>query len=170
MKPAIWCILFEYMKHISIDLGDTLFNRQLPKTLQDKWSVRQLFPSAIEVIKDYKDAGWKISVISKIDPGAELRVGMNLIYHNIVPNIIDVDDVHFCYSRDAKGAIARDIGSDIHIDDRVEALNSVHNEGVKHKIIFIGGHDERNNLTLSFEGVHVAHDWEEVRKIIDNLE
>ncbi|MEI8337815.1 MAG: hypothetical protein WCF92_01555 [bacterium] len=158
------------MKHLTIDLGDTLFDRKLPKIECDKWSVYRPFPAALGILNGCKSAGWKISVISKISLGDELRIGMNLIYHNIVPHIIDVSDVHFCYRRMYKGGISHDIGSDIHIDDRIECLNSVHGAGVPHKILFIGGHDERDTEKLLFEGVHIAQDWIEVGEILRGLE
>ncbi len=158
------------MKHLTIDLGDTFFDRKLPKIECNKWSVYKTFPASIGVVTGFKHSGWKISVISKINLGDELRLGMSLIYHKLVPHIINVSDVHFCYTRKAKGVIARDIGSDIHIDDRIECQNSVHDAGVPHKILFVEDHDDRQNEELLFEGIHIAHNWIEVGEILRSLE
>ena len=158
--------------HISVDLGDTLFNRKAPKIQYGLNSVYTLFEYAQGVLRGLHNRGeCKISIISKIDHGAEARVILNLVHesHSLVPQIISVDDVHFCYGRSEKGEIAKSIGSQIHIDDRVEALHSTHECGVPHNILFIGGHDDRENTDINSKNFLVAHNWNDVLKLIMNL-
>jgi len=156
--------------HISVDLGDTVFNRSLPKVRVGKAEAFQLFPGALGILSGLAYAGHRISVISKIDRGAEARVSFSLFNAGLIPFIVDPNDVHFCFERSEKGAIASRIGTSVHIDDRIEGLNSIHEYGIPHKILYIGAHDERENgLLLSFEDIHVAKDWDQAGAIFRRI-
>jgi hypothetical protein len=159
------------MKHISIDLGNTLFDRRLPKIPVYQEGVYQLFRPAFGVLSGHKHVGDKISVISYIPLGAEPRIMFNLCHHQIVPYLINSADVHFCYSRKSKGVIAAEIGSTVHIDDRVEVLNAINDTGsILEKILFIEAYDDRENTKPTFEGYHIARNWDEVGAILRSLE
>lgn len=155
--------------NISIDMGDTLMDRNGGKFPFGKDFVYPLFNDAKGVLAGLAHVGHKLTIISKIDQGQEARVTLTLLYHNLVPYLISARSVRVCYSREGKGVHARELLSDIHIDDRVEALNAVHAVGVRHKILFTKAHDDRKSHTLSFKGVFVAKNWIEVMQIISNL-
>lgn len=158
---------------ISIDFGDTLADRKRPKIPVGKGWVYKLFGGAQGVISGLAYAGHKLAIISKINPGAEARISLNLSHHGITPFIIDPEKVRFCYSREVKGPIARELGVDVHIDDRVDCLNAIHLAGIKHKILFIGGEDRRvEGIPFTFgesEGLLIARNWDEVGELIRNL-
>ncbi len=159
------------MKHITVDLGNTLFDRRLPKIPVYQESVYQLFRDAFGVLSGHKYAGDKISVISYIPLGAESRIMFNLCHHHIVPRLVNSADVHFCYSRKSKGVIAAEIGSSVHIDDRVEVLNAINDTGATpEKILFIEAYDDRKKTKPNFKRYHVARNWEEVGAILRSLE
>ena len=163
--------------NISVDLGGTLFDRSRKIELGRNY-IYPFFPGAEGAIRGWARSvpgvlDYKVSIISKIDMGQEMRVGLSLYHSNLVPYAIDARDVHFCYKREQKGAIARLVThSDIHIDDRVDCINSTCSEGIKHNILFIGGHDDRENVKLfekAAETVIIAHNWDEVWEIVYNL-
>ena len=155
--------------HFSIDLGDTLLDRSLPRIQYGLDQVMPIFPGAVGALTGlhYGSDGCCISVISKIKPGQEGIVFQNLNYHNLTPFVISARDVHFCYSREAKGSIARNLGTLLHVDDRAEALNAVHHAGVPHKVFFTAAHARREaERPLEFEGCHFASNWDDVFRII----
>lgn len=155
---------------ISIDFGDTLADRKKPKIPVGKGYVYELFEGAHGVLAGLAHTGDELALISKISLGDEARISLNLFHHNIVPYIIDPEKVRFCYSREAKGPIAEDLRSEVHIDDRVDCLNAVHSAGVKHKILFVGGFDRREEeIPFTFgesEGLYIARTWDEILSII----
>jgi hypothetical protein len=132
-----------------------------------------MVPGCLSIVKKWEVLGHKLSVISKIDPYAEVRVSMSLVYHGIIPHIIDPAEVRFCYERKHKKNIAELTRPDLHIDDRVEPLTAVHQAGVRYKILFTGVADDRlENGKLEFgenDGLFVANTWEEIDKIASSL-
>lgn len=158
--------------NIGLDLGDTVFDRKLPRVTVEKASAMQLCDGAMHELLSLSDRGCRLSVISKIDIGHEARVSFSLFHAGLIPYVIDPNDIRFCHTRAEKGPIAQNMGLDFHVDDRIEVLNSMHSYGVPHKILFIGVRDERKEEgypNFSFEGVHIASSWIEVREIIEGL-
>ena len=155
--------------HISIDLGDTLFNRTAPKIQTVRGEVYQIFPAAIGVLSGQKHFGDRISIISFITKGAEPRLMLNLIQMEVVPFIVAVEDVRFCYEKKDKGPIAYELGTNILIDDRILCLNSAHVSGIPHKILFTGAHDESLSEKISFGDLFIARNWIEVGEILRSL-
>ena len=155
---------------ISIDIGDTLINRKLKKIPVNEDLVSPIFKDAFKVLERQKKLKNRLAIISKIEPGEEPRLMLNLFYHKLVPKLISTKDVHFCFTRKAKGPVAKKIKSFVHIDDRIEALNAVHKAGVPNKILFVGSHDESKEFKPSFKNILVAKNWHEVEKILRSLE
>ncbi len=158
--------------HIGLDLGDTVFNRRLPRIQIEKADAMQLCDGAMLVLISLLQKGCKLSVISKIDKGNEARVSYSLFHSGLVPNLIDPRDVAFCYTRKGKGPIAREKRISIHIDDRIEVLNSMHKSGVEHKILFTGIRDDRDEKDCHkfvYNEVHIASTWIEIQEIIEGF-
>lgn len=157
---------------ISLDLGDVIFNNTVPKILFEGSTVRQLHKGVKEVITGLISKGFKVIIISKIDPGDECRVSMNLFYHQIVPHLIKPEDVHFCYERKDKGEIAKRNKVTWHVDDRAEVLAAVHESEVPNKILFTASNNESEILKSKFLldrvyslnklGFSIATNWEQV--------
>ncbi len=157
---------------ISLDLGDTVFNRSLPRLKFGCGEVMQLFSGCLGVLAGHvTQARDELFVICRIDPGQEARVCTSLIHAGLMPNLIDPRNVRFCFNRSDKGKIGSEMGVHVHIDDRVEVLNSMHNAGVKYKILFTGAHDDRKeNGELAFkDGLFIVKDWQEVGKLLRSL-
>ena len=79
-----------------------------------------------------------------------------------MPSIIDPANVRFCYRREEKGPIAKELGIQIYVDDRIEVLNAVHDVGVSLKILFTGVHDERAvfgypAIAIAFDGLRLQN-------------
>lgn len=159
--------------HISLDLGKVLFDNGAQRIPFGKNTVCRITSAALPVLYKWSHLGYRLSVISKIDPECEARVTMSLVYAGIVPHIIDPAEVRFCYERSHKGAIAAKTTPDIHIDDRVEPMNSIHRAGVRWKIFFIEFHDDRVNTgPLCFgpdQGLFIARNWEDIERIVSSL-
>lgn len=160
---------------ITIDLGDTLFDRRQKIPFGHNY-VYGLFPAAEGVIRGWrhgeKESGrHSVSFISKIEPGTEVRVSLSLFRSGIVPHVVPAQNVHFCYARAEKGAIAKRLKSQIHIDDRMEALASTYAVGVRHNILFVEGHDDRKREGKGIEvpNLLVARNWDEVFSLVDGL-
>jgi hypothetical protein len=154
---------------IGIDLGDTTFNRKAPRLTLGKGTVAVPCEGAVEVITELEREGYEFVVVSKIDHGQEARVALSLFNCGLVPHVIDPEGVRFVYSRADKGPVLKELGIQIHIDDRIEVLNTAHEHGVACKILFVGVRDERTEERypeINFEGVEIASTWEEVRRII----
>ena len=158
------------MRKIGIDLGDTLFDRSQKIQIDGK-TTYPLFAGAKSALLWWKLCDYELSIISKIDRGAEERVLGHLRLAKIVPDMISESNVYFCFERSEKGAVIKrtNLMLDIMIDDRVEALNAVDAAFVRHKILFIGGHDDREKEKLAFEGVHIARSWDEIKLLVASL-
>ena len=170
MSNFINIAIFMCIMLISIDIGDTLLNRSLKKIKVNNEQISPIFKDAIKVLNKQKTLKNKLAIISKINPGDEPRIMLNLFYNNLVPKLISTKDIHFCFTRKAKGPIAKKIKSFVHIDDRIQVLNAVHKAGVPYKILFIGSHDERKEFKISFKNVFIAKNWKEVGEILVSLE
>jgi hypothetical protein len=154
--------------NISIDLGDTLFNRRSRRIKIRHRNVRPLFPGALPVLRKILRRGHTLHVISKIDRGDELRVMRNLAAHRLTPNIIKTENVMFCFTRAAKGPIAKCLGIDIHIDDRIEVIRAVMRSGIRRAVLFTGAYDESEGKRLS-KKVRKAEDWKEVFSLLEAM-
>jgi len=157
---------------IGLDIGDTVFNRTVPRITVDKGSAMQPCEGALEVISSLEALGHEFFVISKIGPGSEASVSLTMIYSGLVPKFVSPANVRFCYTRSDKGPILKSLGVDIHVDDRIEVLNAAHEAGIPHKILFVGIRDDRNETecpAINFEGVYIAKNWIEVKEIIEKI-
>jgi len=155
---------------IAIDVGDTLLDRSMGKIVRMESGrlTYPTFPCAIETMEAIKRAGHKMVIISKIDPGAEAKVTEYLVHHQIRPDLVDYEDLVFCYDRAEKGPIAKRLGVDVIIDDRVQVHNSMAASDIPHRILFLGGHDDRDIYTLT-TSVLEARSWMNVFVYINNL-
>lgn len=157
---------------IGIDLGDTAFDRTKSRIEVGKTQAIQLCDGAFETIQYLSSRGHDFVVVSKIDLGQEARVSFSLFHSGLVPLFINPENVRFCYKRGDKGQILKELGAMIHVDDRIETLNSAHDSGIPHKILFTGVHDERKedgSPQVEFEELMVATSWREVQEIIESL-
>lgn len=157
---------------IGLDLGDTVFNRNVPKIEVGKGLAMQPCEDAIDIISNLESVGHELFVISKIGPGSEARVCVSLTHSGLVPKIISPSNVRFCFTRSEKGPILKDLQIDVHVDDRIEVLNAAHESGVVNKILFVGVRDERNEAEsplVCFEGLHIAKNWKEAGEIIEKI-
>lgn len=147
---------------IAIDIGHTLFG---PK---DTTGERELFPSVIESLSTLQRLGHELIIISKIPHGDKTKVLNRTIKKGIVPSFVAEGDVHFCYEREEKGPIAKQLGVDVMIDDRVQVHDIMAANEIPHRILFLEGHDDRKFYTLNTSVIE-AHNWCEVVNIIQSL-
>jgi len=89
----------------------------------------------------------------------------------LIPFIVRAEDVRFWTDSVQQQRVCSLLHRPlIHIDSNIDVLNKMDSLGVPHKILFIGVHDERTeHKKVSFEGAHIAHDWDEVGRIIRNI-
>jgi hypothetical protein len=152
---------------ISLDLGDVLFDRISPKIEYKGSELRQLHEGSLEFLQELAFSEIDLKVISRIDHGDECKVCMNLFGHGIVPELINPKDVRFCYKRIDKGPIALDEGVTIHVDDRLECLQSIHDCGVPYKVLFTMSNDESAQIpNYNIPGLRIAKNWDDVRSIL----
>ena len=147
---------------IAIDIGHTLFG---PK---DTTGERELFPGVIESLSTLQKLGHKLIIISKIPHGDETEVFNRVMKKGIVPQFVKEEDVHFCYEREEKGPIAKELSVDVMIDDRVQVHDVMSINNIPHRILFLEGHDDRKFYTLT-TSVYEAHNWCEVVSVIKSL-
>lgn len=155
---------------IGLDLGDVLFDRVSPKIEFKGSELRQLHEGSLEFLQELAFLKSDVKIISRIDHGDECRVCMNLFGHGIVPELIRPENVRFCYKRIDKGPIALDEKVTIHIDDRLECLQSIHNCGIPHKVLFTMSNDESEQIpNYDIPGLKIARNWNDVRKILQEV-
>jgi hypothetical protein len=160
------------LPRIGLDLGDTVFDRTKPRIMLDGNRLTQLCEGSFEAITSLSEKGYPLYVVSKIDENTETRVMLSLRYAELMPDILDPENIQFCFSREAKGPILREHEIDIHVDDRIEVLNAAHKAGVPCKILFIAVRDDRESLYApkkNFEELHIAVTWQDVLHIITHF-
>lgn len=162
-------------KHISLDLGRTMFDTNKSKRVA--YGKTHVYPTAehcLPVVSRWATEGHRLSIISRLgERYHEARLCMSLVYNNILPNLIDAEEVRFCHEPHEKGLIAAETKPLVHIDDRIHALNAVHKAGVPYKIMFIGIADDRDEWGQPDfgrdEGLFIATTWEEIERIVASL-
>lgn len=160
--------IFKHIMNISVDLGDTVFDRKAKQKRIDGTFMRKMFPGSYSVLEDVVVRGHQLFIISKIDAGEESRILAVLEQHNIIPDLLNQTNVYFCYEREAKAPIARRLHIDVHIDDRVQVMNAL-NGIVPHKLFFLEGHDDRNPENELCTEVIEVHNWPEVQQSLQHL-
>jgi hypothetical protein len=157
---------------IGLDLGNTIFDNTREKISFFKGTSHVLCIDALDVLNQFVLKGHELVVVSKIDLGSEARVTFSLVHMGLMPQLIDPNKVRFCYRREDKGAILREFGAHVIIDDRIEVLNVAHASGVAHKILFTGVRDDRNEVEstpVSFGGLQIVKSWKEVQQVINEI-
>lgn len=161
--------------HVGLDLGGTVFNRKGQRMDFGEGDARAntwpLFFRTKPELERLLRLGCRFSVISKVDRGTEDRALRALRAHSLIgPDrvIASERDVHFCYERAAKGAIAGKDGLDIDVlvDDRSECHDAAFLAGVPRGIIYLEEADDRLVHPLQLARPIEAHNWNEVASLV----
>lgn len=152
---------------IALDIGDTLLDRFAEKNIQMKVGglTYPMFPNVLETLKLLTEDGHKLIIISKIKLGDNEKVERYVRHHKILPHFVAIEDLHFCHEWDEKGPIAQRLGVDVIVDDRVQVHNAMAKCGIPHRILFVEGHDDRANQTLTTSVIEASNWLEVVRQI-----
>jgi hypothetical protein len=154
---------------IVIDVGDTLLNRLVKNVLMANGNYTYpLFDGALDALELLTQQGHTLIIISKIDRGDEEKVTSYLTHHGIVPRFVKPENLHFCYEREAKAPLAKELGVDVIIDDRVQVHNTMERFGIEGRILYLGSRDDRQEFELTVP-VLEARNWLEVMKHINRL-
>lgn len=155
---------------IALDIGDTLINRFKPReiSMKDGGTTYPLFRGVIEGLRVLHKAHHELIIISKINPGDNEKVTRYVQHHAITPQFVGTKGIHFCHEWDEKGPIAKRLGVNVIVDDRVQVHNTMATCDIPHRILFTEGHDDRNNQTLTTSVIE-ARNWREVVRQIMSL-
>ena len=120
----------------------------------------EVMPNAIRVIKDFKDRGWKIVLItarakidSKLSFGEEDKV---ITKKYLEKHGIEYDEIVFSQKRKANACVNKNV--DVYIDDREDLLDEVADAGIK--TIWLTKKNVESSRHI------IAKNWSEVKKII----
>lgn len=146
---------------IGIDLGDTITSKLD--------AGRVIFPNAFEVIKRLVDAKHEVYIVSKVNPEQKIRSlkwleEVRFFELTGVPK----DNLYYCETWSEKAPICKNLGIEVHIDDRPQVM-ACFPEGIN-KILF---KPDANSVLKFFnflKNSFVANDWLEVEAELLSLD
>lgn len=157
---------------LSVGLFDTLFDSALPRIPYGKSLVMKITPNALGVLTGFSSLFHRMYILGGLRKSYNpFKICLSLHHVGLVPFIVRAEDVRFWTDSVQQQRVCSLLHCPlIHIDSNIDVLNKMDSLGVPHKILFVGVHDERaEHKEVSFEGVHIARDWDEVGRIIRNI-